>query len=51
MGKTPSYDCLAYVIKQSDDEDPEMLELWGNAEYPFFAITHRSTLVWSGSTL
>ena len=39
-----------YDAKQSDGEVPAMLELWGNAEYPFIAIAPRSTLPRSGST-
>ena len=42
--------CPEYDTKQSDGEVPAMLELWGNAEYPFIAIAPRSTLSRSGST-
>ena len=49
-GNPPPNECLAYNTKQSDCELPVMLELWGNVENPFIAITPRSTLVWSGST-
>ena len=44
------YECPGYDTKQSDAEIPVMLELWGNAEYSFIAITPRSTLARSGST-
>ena len=32
------------------DNGPIMLEFWGNVEYPFIAITSRSTQAQSGST-
>ena len=35
--------CPGYDIKQSDGEVPVMLELWGNMEHPFIAITPMST--------
>ena len=40
-------ECPAYENKQSDRE---ALETLGEAEYPFIAITSRSTLVPNGST-
>ena len=36
--------------KQSDSVAPVMLEIWGEAQYPFIAITPRSTLARSGNT-
>ena len=39
-----------YDTKQSDPKALAMLELLGNTEYPFIAITPRSTLAWSGSS-
>ena len=43
-------ECPVYDTKQTDGESTVMLELWGNTEYPFIAITPRSTLARSGST-
>ena len=42
---TKKNECPRYNTKQSDVEVLIMLELWGNAEYPFITITPRSTLV------
>ena len=43
----PCNKCPGYDTKQPDGEIPALL---GNAEYPFIAITPRSTLARSGST-
>ena len=43
----PRNECPRYDTKQFDGEIPVML---GNEEYPFTAITTRSTLARSGST-
>ena len=40
--------CPGYDIKQSENSSPGAL---GNADYPCIAITPRSTLARSGSTL
>ena len=48
--KTSPNECPKYDTKQSDGEVSEMLELLGYAEYPFIAITRRSTLARSSST-
>ena len=42
-------ECPAYDFKQSDDEAPVILEVWGGGKYPFIAITPRSTLTRRGS--
>ena len=43
-GVTPPPECPGYDIKQSDGE-ASTLEIWENVEYPFIAITARSTLI------
>ena len=37
--------------QKSDGKAPVIMELWGNVEYPFLAISSRFTLVWSGIVL
>ena len=49
-GKTPPNECPGYDSKQPDGEASVILEVWGNAEYPFIAIVPRSILARSGST-
>ena len=44
------YKCSGFDTKQSDNEAPVILELWGMAEYPLIAIAPWSTLAQSGST-
>ena len=46
----PTLEYRGYDIKESDTEIPVLLELWGNAEYPFIAIAPTSNLIRSGST-
>ena len=46
--RTPPPTCV--LLWHKTGEAPVVLELWGNAEYPFIAIAPRSTLVRSGST-
>ena len=43
--------CSRYDTKQSDGEVPGMMELGGNAEYPFNVIAPRSYLTQYGSIL
>ena len=40
---------LDMTLKKSEDEFPVILELLGNAEYPFIAIAPRSTQARNGS--
>ena len=47
-GKNPTNNCPGFDTKPSDDEVP-VLELWGNVEYSFNAITPKTTLAWMGS--
>ena len=46
---TPN-ECPTYDTKQSDDEVPVTLWLWGNTENPFITIAPRLTLTRCGST-
>ena len=47
--RPPSNKCPGYDTKQSDDEVPVMLRLWGMWSTPSLPLS-QSTLAWNGST-